>query len=229
MLRAQTDLVTILHADDRLKSNYAELMLAAAAAHPDATLFHCDAEIINAASIPVFSFPDFYKKLIRARALGHGVMLTHGDVSLANLMKGWSIMCPTVCYRLSRLAAKRFKSRWRMVVDVDLLAGLLLEGHTFVGLPMVAYEYRRHSENQTTTLTKELTRFQEESQIYDLIKESARKLGWQQTALVCEKKRIIKFNLAYCLMRDLISGRLPLARKKGSLLVAMLRQDIGYK
>ena len=216
--RAATDLVTILHADDRLTPEYASLMIGAAARYPDVTAFHCDARIIDASSKPTFSAPDFYKKLIRARPPEGGDLIAKGDASLANLLKGWSIMCPTVCYRRSLLGKRRFQPSWRMVVDVELMAGLLLDGHTLIGLPTAAYEYRRHSGNQTSLLTKELTRFEEERAIYDLIQAKAAKLGWNQTVAVCAKKRIIKLNLMYCVLIDLIRLRFSFASRKLRLL-----------
>ena len=46
---AETDLVSLLHADDQLLPDYAGLMLELAAAYPEAAAFYCRAHIIDAA------------------------------------------------------------------------------------------------------------------------------------------------------------------------------------
>src|SRR5262245_39649307 len=58
---AETDLVTLLHEDDLLLPGYCGIMRRAAAEHPDATAFYCQAHIIGADGEPAFSFPDFIK------------------------------------------------------------------------------------------------------------------------------------------------------------------------
>ena len=69
-------------------------------------------------------------------------------------MHGDFIMCPTVCYRRSRLPAERFRAEWRQVLDLDFFTRILLAGGTMVGLPTSAYAYRRHAENATARQTR---------------------------------------------------------------------------
>lgn len=219
---APTDLVTIFHADDRLLPHYASMMLDAAECHQSSAAFYCDVTIINEASQPTFSFPDFYKKLIRKRAKDKGAVVLRGDGALASLMHGWYVMCPTICYRRSRLGPREFSGDWRMVVDVDFIASLLLDGEELIGLPHIAYQYRRHSANQTSVLTNELTRFVEESRIHDRLAAQATALGWEMTPGVAKAKRIIRFNLAYCIVRDLTALRPRYAGRKARLLGEMV-------
>lgn len=197
-------------------------MLKAAEAHPEATAFYCNADIIDEKSQPTFSLPDFYKGLIRTRNSDESAVLLKGDAALARLLRGWFVMCPTICYRLSRLGDRRFTSRWRMVVDVELIAGLLLAGDTLVGLPGIFYQYRRHSANQTSLLSQEVVRFEEESNIYDILGGIALQKKWLVTVRIARAKRIIKLNLAYCILRDLLAWNLSFARRKAKLLIKIL-------
>ena len=56
-----------------------------------------------------------------------------------------------------------------MVLDLDFFTRILLDGGTMVGLPAVAYAYRRHAENATSQYTESLLRFEEESQLHDRV------------------------------------------------------------
>ena len=218
---ADTDLVTIVHGDDELEDSYASTMVALAAAHPEATAFFCGAKIMGSDRQPALSFPDLYKELLVPRHAG--TLTLAGDAALHSLMRGNYIFCPSVCYRRSRLGAHRFDPSYRMVLDMDLTTRLLLEGHTLVGIPKQRlYRYRRHAENATQHLTKELTRFREESAFYLAVARRAAAIGFARTARTARKRRIIKLNLAFCILRDLSAGELADGRRKLALLGQLL-------
>ena len=81
-------------------------------------------------------------------------------------MHGDFIMCPTVCYRRSRLPAERFRADWRMVLDLDFFTRILLGGGTMVGLPSCRVRLppaRRRTRRPSTP--KACLRFEEESRL----------------------------------------------------------------
>jgi hypothetical protein len=123
-------------------------------------------------------------------------------------------MCPTVCYRRSRLPAERFRPEWRMVLDLDFFTRLLFAGETMVGLPDVAYAYRRHSENATTAYTESLLRFEEESCLHDDVAREARSRGWRSVARVAAGKQVIKLHLLFRIAEDLARLRFDQAGRK---------------
>jgi glycosyltransferase involved in cell wall biosynthesis len=215
---ATTNLVSLLHADDRLLPNYAALMTTAAALDPAAAAFFCRSTIIDAAGRPCFSLPDFVKRFLEP---GRGVLRLAGDTALAALLRGNFIMCPTVCYRRSVLAARRFALEWKQVHDLDLYARLLLDGEYLIGLPQSAYAYRRHAANATAQQTRDLSRFHEEVALYDRLATLADRHGWRQTAQVARGKRIIKLHLLYQALRDLMRLRLAGVQDKLALLWAL--------
>jgi glycosyltransferase involved in cell wall biosynthesis len=212
---ATTDLVSLLHADDRLLPNYAGLMTAAAARDPAAAAFFCRSVIIDAAGEPCFSLADFVKRLLEP---GRGVLRLEGGAALAALLRGNFIMCPTVCYRKSVLAQRRFAADWKQVHDLELYARLLLDGEHLIGLPEVAYAYRRHAGNATAQQTRDLSRFREEAALYDRLAALAAARGWTQAARVGRAKRIIALHLLYQGLRALLHVRLSDARRVLALL-----------
>ncbi len=217
---AGSDLVNILHADDRLKSNYAQEMIAAADQYPDATVLFCNASIIDENGDPKFSFADWFKRFLRPS--NSCSFSLSGPDGILQLVHGDFVMCPTMTYRKSKLGTFRFDTRWRMVIDLDFKFRLLLAGHSLIGIPNILYEYRRHSKNQTSAMTKNLMRFQEEVYLLDEIAETASQSGWKKIAKAASSKRIVKLNLCYCIVTDLIRLQVSDAVRKSSFLFKML-------
>jgi glycosyltransferase involved in cell wall biosynthesis len=219
---ADTDLVNLLHNDDELLPNYVAEMLAAGRTYPDAAAFFCRAKVIDSAGSETFSLVDYVKRFLQPRT--DGPLILHNKSAIEALMHGDFIMCPTVCYRKSRLPELHFRANWRMVLDLDFFTRILLDGGTMVGLPAVGYAYRRHSENATNAYTESLLRFEEESQLHDEIAAIARERGWPSVARVAAGKRVIKLHLLFRIVQDV--GRLGFrsAHTKWEFLYRLIRQ-----
>jgi len=217
---AETDLVNLLHNDDELLPNYVQVMLQAGAAYPAAAAFFCNAKVIDAAGRERFSLADYIKRFLKPKS--RGPLVLEGRSAVGALMHGDFIMCPTVCYRKSRLPAERFNADWRMVLDLDFFTRILLGG-TMVGLPAVAYAYRRHAENATSAYTESLLRFEEESRLHDQVAAVANDRGWPEVARVAARKRIIKLHLVFRILQDASRLRLSAARRKSRFLFHLFR------
>lgn len=209
---ADTDLVNLLHNDDELLPNYVDEILRAGRAFPTAAAFFCRAKVIDADGRHTFSLVDYAKRFLQPKSAGPLVL--QGKSAVEALMHGDFIMCPTVCYRRSRLPAERFRADWKMVLDLDFFTRILLGGGTIVGLPAVAYAYRRHADNATTAYTESLLRFEEESQLHDQVAQLARERGWPEVARVAAGKRVIKLHLLFRMAQDLGRLRLRAAARK---------------
>jgi glycosyltransferase involved in cell wall biosynthesis len=209
---ADADLVVLLHQDDELLENYVALMLAAAEAHPKAAAFFCPARVIDAGGARRFSLPDFVKQFFVPG--GTGPIRLRGDRGLAAVLRGNFIMCPTVCYRKSVLAGRRFGGAWKFAQDLDFFVRLLLDGDELVGLRQEGYAYRRHGDNATVRYTANLLRFREELSVYGWVSRAAAGRGWERAARAARGKTIVKLNLGFCSLVDLCRGQWgPAARK----------------
>lgn len=220
---AETDLVNLLHNDDELLPSYVETMARAGSEFPRASAFFCRAQVIDADGRDCFSFVDRVKRLIEPRT--KGPLLLSGKSAVAALMRGDFIMCPTVCYRRSRLPVERFRPTWRMVLDLDFFTRILLSGGTMVGLPNTCYRYRRHPLNATSAYTESLLRFEEESQLHDAVAATAKARGWSQVARVASGKHVIKAHLLFRIAEDIARGRLRSAGRKSAFLFGLFRRS----
>jgi hypothetical protein len=205
------ELVTLLHADDRLLPGYVGAMKRLARAHPGAAALFAAHETIDAAGKRRFSLQDDVKHLLVPR-VGRDVEL-HGEPGLRALMRGNFIVCPSLCWRRSVLGERRFDARWRQVQDLELLARLLLAGETLVGSRERLYAYRRHAANATARQTESLLRFEEEFAIFEQIAARAAEVGWRRAAGTARRKVILRLHLGWRVVGELARLRArPAAR-----------------
>jgi glycosyltransferase involved in cell wall biosynthesis len=202
---AKTPLVTLLHSDDELLPNYANIMLDAVTRHPAAAAFFCDALIIDTQSQETFSVPDYVKKWIKPKSKGD--LILAGDHGLSALLKGNFIMCPTLCFHIAQLASKQFDPRWKMVLDLAFIANQLFADRKIIGVQDVAYAYRRHESNQTSLLTASRERFHEEMGLYHELSVQAGVMDWSMSHRVAAQKNIIKLHLGYSTLKNMLQGR----------------------
>jgi glycosyltransferase involved in cell wall biosynthesis len=192
---SEGELVTLVHADDRLLPDYVSEMKRLAAAHPAAAALFCPAETIDARGARRFSLQDDVKRLLVPR--GPGDVLLHGEAGLRALMRGNFVVCPTLCWRRAVLGARRFEARWRQVQDLELLARLLLAGETLAGGRRAAYAYRRHAANATAQQTASLVRFEEEFELFELVADAAQARGWRRAERTSRAKTILRLHLGW--------------------------------
>ncbi len=217
---AETEFVTLLHADDRLRPEYAERMLALADAHPDAVAVCCDAEIVDAAGRVRFSLADVVKRRLVPRGEPWRIA---GESGLRALARGDFVMCPTLAWRRTRLGARRFATEWKQVQDLELLSRLLLEGESIAGTRLRAYLYRRHAASATAVQTEDLSRFEEEVAVLDRIAARARERGFAGAARTAERKTIVRLHLAVRAASDLAALRGGAALRKLGFLARLGR------
>lgn len=212
---AQTEFITLLHADDELLPNYASHVLRGLQAHPTAVLCFCNARIIDESGQSVFSFPDWFKRWLTP--VRYKDTVYHGESALIALLRGNFIMCPTMCYRFERLGRRRFDPQWVQVPDLDMTTRLLLDGESLLGLHEVGYLYRRHAGNTTIENTESLLRFDEEHRLYTRLEAAAKGLRWTKAVATARARTIIKLNLTYWAIRDAGRGRLRAVAQKAEM------------
>ena len=194
-------------------------MLAAQRRAPERAFYFCNATTIDQHGARTFSFPDQVKTWIQPSA-PKGLELK-GDEGLAALLRGCFIMCPTICYQKSKIVGFEFNESRKQVLDLEFYSRLLFAGMTLAGVPDTCYLYRRHEDNQTSRLTLDLTRFDEEIKLYRQISRDAAELGWKKSVLVAKQQTMIKLNLMYCIVSDIGKGQLRSSWQKLKFLAKM--------
>ena len=219
----ETPLATLLHADDALDPSYVRTMRSLARRHPDDTAFFCEARIIDESGHQRFSLADWIKRFYLPAGANRGDSFSlSGESALEALMAGNFIMCPTLCFRIDKLAGRRFDPTHHQVQDLELTSRLLMDGDTLVGTRRSAYAYRRHAAGATALQSESLLRFHEELALFDRVAERAAAIGWRGGGFRrngqpqpqppgggrpaprgARRKTIIRLHLAYRAMGDL--------------------------
>ncbi len=203
---ANTPFVTILHADDRLLPNYLMYMSEMFRMFPASNAIFCRATIIDKNGLSSFSFADRFKNILMP-SLSQPIILK-GELGLTALMRGNFVFCPSLCYRKDKLTEAPFNLNWRMVIDLDWLVASLLNGAQLVGNPAVAYEYRRHSTNQTSILTRSKIRFHEEIAIHHSVALKCSSKGWLTAARAARIMLSVRLHLFYQMVQSFVKLQL---------------------
>ena len=200
--RADTELVTLLHGDDELRTGYVGVVLDLAKRYPEAVAVCCRAAIIGPDGAPRFSLADAVKRFyVPGR---EDPLRLRGAPALEAVMAGNFIMSPTLCFRKAALGSRRFDTRWKQVLDLDLTARLLMDGEELIYSRSVEYAYRRHAEATTALQSETRIRFDEEVELFDRVAERAAQLGWEAAARTARRKTIVRLHLLYRAAAELV-------------------------
>jgi len=216
---ANAPLTTLLHQDDRLLPRYAERVLAAARARPDAAAYFTDVRVIGLNGEPTTTAADLAKKLSRRPKTDYDLA---GDDAMASLVATNYIYCPSLCLNRSVVGTDPFDGSWSMVQDLEFTTRQLLQGRELHCVREVLFEYRRHSDSQTESYTLDASRFVEELRLYRGLEAKALDQGWERSARAARRRWMLRGHVGHKMLVDLIRGRPTAAGRKAALLTADL-------
>ncbi len=212
----QTPYLCILHNDDELGPDYLKDMLLSAEHYPQASALYCQAQVIDGNSQNAFSFADRIKKILTPSP--NKTIVLQSEAAVCQLLRGNFIFCPSVCFRLSKVKEYKFSKRWSFLPDLELWLNLLEDSHQIVGIPGLHYKYRRHTENTTKLLTINNERFIEELKFYKELAQKYRQRQWTSAAQLAGNATIVKLNIIYNAVMELLNFNIQGALKKLGLL-----------
>jgi hypothetical protein len=115
---------------------------------------------------------------------------------------------------------ERFRLDRKMVVDFDFILRILKKGGTLVGTyEKPLFEYRRHTENTTLSLTKNLTRFHEEIALYRELADWLLVEKEAALAILAREMKVVKLNLLFQILKSLLSFQFKNASQEIALLL----------
>jgi glycosyltransferase involved in cell wall biosynthesis len=203
LARRKYRILAVIHEDDILDKDYVKHMIDAVDLHPNIDVYHSRVKIIGRNGNYKFSFQDVYKALAHFTST-RKVVISFGDSGLARILTNNFVFCPTMVFNASKFRSVEFNTRWKMVGDLEFISTALLEGRSFLRLPEKNYYYRRHDDNLTTELTRTTKRFEEEVELYVDLVARCSEVGFDKSAAVAKKARIIKLHIRYRMMISLI-------------------------
>jgi hypothetical protein len=218
MAAAETDLVALLHHDDRLLPAYPSIIRDLGSRYPAAAAYFTGFQIIGEDGRRRFSFIDWYKKLLIPR---RGDCALRGEPAVRALVKGNFIAAPTVCFRRSQLGDDGWDPTLSQVADLELWTRVLFHGKTIVGTSRVGYAYRRHGAQTTAVSNASLLRFRQEAEVLNLIASRAADRGWTSVVKPARAKRVTRLHLCFEALCDALRFSLRAAASKLYLAVTL--------
>ena len=185
------DVVSILHADDRLLPGYVGAVRAALASAPAVSCVATMAVVVDAAGGRTDTVADRVKRLLWPR--GQRVLL-QGDRGLARLTHGQFFYCPAVAYRTRLLPDVRFDTAWCQVMDLDLYTRILMDGGSILLDRSRGYAYRRHAASMTARNTASFVRLHEETVLARRTADEAARRGWRRTRCAARVRWTTRLN-----------------------------------
>ena len=202
LARRKYRILSVIHEDDILDKDYVKHLIHAVDIHPNIDIYHSRVKIIGRNGNCKFSFQDAYKALAHCTSTRRAV-ISFGDSGLARILTNNFVFCPTMVFNASKFRSIEFDTRWKMVGDLEFISQALLEGRSFLRLPDKNYYYRRHDDNLTAELTRTTRRFEEEVELYRDLVARCSEVGFDKSAAVAKKARIIKLHIGYRMMISL--------------------------
>lgn len=199
---ASGDYIVLFHADDKVRSNYFDIILDLQREHPSSAAWFCRACVVDAQGSITTSPIDRAKSALTPKSPSYRLQ---GDEGLAKLLLGCFIYCPTVCYRASVLKSHQFDERRNMVLDLELYSRLLMDGEVISGSNLVGYEYRRHKDGQSAVLTDGTSRFEEEVDLYNSLIGRLQLQKWPLSARQAKLKVFVRLHILFELLKSLLS------------------------
>jgi glycosyltransferase involved in cell wall biosynthesis len=187
------DVVVVLHADDVLEPGFVATIRRAHRRFLEAAIVATRVTVIDSAGDPVRTLGDSAKRRMWPR---HLPFTLRGDRGLARLVSGQFLYCPAASYRVDKLPALRFDSRWQQVMDLDLFARVLLADEAVVLVPDRVYRYRRHADSMSARNTRSGKRHCEEVAVIKEIVAAARQRRWRRTVLAGSLRVTVRVNAA---------------------------------
>lgn len=171
--------VVFLGCDDRLLSNYVEVMTGAIERHPRAGMCQPRVDVIDAAGKRVHTVTDSAKRLLMPRG---GERVLAGQSLATSLLHGAWTYFPAICWRRASLVGHDFVAGFETVLDLALILDLVVAGEQFILLDHVAFEYRRHSKSASSLSALDAARFEEEARLFAEMRSRFAQVGWPRAA-----------------------------------------------
>lgn len=217
LTHARTDLVVFLGCDDVMHPHYLEVVLAAAAEHPEAEVIQPGVEVIDETGAPNRTLVDVVKqRLVRPRTSGTTVL--RGERLATSLLHGDWLYWPSLV--LSRRAIERigFRDQFPMIQDMALVMDIVFDGGSMVFVPTVCFSYRRHRSSASSAGAVNGSRFEGERRYYAIAEGQARALGWRRAARAARLRLTSRAHAATLV---------PTALRQGGAARPLLRHALG--
>ncbi len=180
---ATAPIMLLMGADDLMLLGHLQLVSELFKAYPDVTIVHTGVQVIDDAGAVIRPLGDRMKAFY-APSGTTATVLAGQNLAVSVLRGNWTYF-PSLAWRTEAIRAVGFRSGLDVVQDLALLLDLAATGGSLVFDPRVTFQYRRHSDQDSTVRALDGRRFDEERRFFAAEAERFAAHGWARAARVC--------------------------------------------
>lgn len=174
----ESELVTVMGADDVMLPNYLEWLVRSAAEHPEASVFQPGVVVIDendaSSNTPV--------EMLKAHYRPNGTTVLTGEAMALSIIRGNWLYFPSLGWRAAAITSIGFREGYDVVQDAALVLDVALQGGGLLYDPTLAFMYRRHSGSDSSVRALQGTRFDEEHRFFSVFADEFAAKGWNRAA-----------------------------------------------
>jgi GT2 family glycosyltransferase len=177
--------VTSLGADDLLLPNYIDVIDRAFHDHPSAIIVQPGVTVIGEYDEPIAPLADRVKRAASWSARRRGEI--GGEDAVASLLRGNWTYLPSLAFRRDVIERTSVHRDIDAISDLSHTIDMLLAGGTIALPAEIAFHYRRHAGNDSSTRARTGRRFEEERRYYRDISAELTHQGWTRAARAADR------------------------------------------
>jgi glycosyltransferase involved in cell wall biosynthesis len=182
---AQAPYVAFPGGDDVLLPRYVEVVLEGADG-TGASVVQPGVRVINEVGVAVRPLGDRVKSLLAPD--GDGTVILSGEQLATSLLRGNWAYFPSLCWRRETIQRHGFRTGMNVVLDLQLLLDLIVDGEKLAFVPEVSFCYRRHAESVSSLTAVSVSRFEEEGALFDAMAARLAEHGWPRAARAARRR-----------------------------------------
>ena len=175
-------LMMIMGADDVMLPDHLGVVTGIFGQHAAAAVVQTGVRVIDANGHPTKPLVDRMKAFYAPSGTRQTV-LTGQPLAVSLLRGNWTYF-PSIAWRTDLVRSVGFRTGLDVVQDLALLLDLAVDGGALVYDPTVTFQYRRHSESDSSVRALSGQRFDEERAFFDQQAVALNAIGWVKAARV---------------------------------------------
>lgn len=195
----EADWFVMMGADDVMRPTYLAAV-AEAVARFDVDIVQPGVEVIDENGVHVLPLVDRVKRQITPKVQPGGEALG-GEELATSLMRGDWAYFPSIAWRTAAVRRIGFREGLDVVQDLALILDLVKSGGRMALLTDVVFDYRRHSQSDSSVRALDGRRFDEERRFFLAEADSFDALGWTRASRTARRHIISRLNAASLLVK----------------------------
>lgn len=172
--------LVVMGADDVMLPEHLEVVMDVFSSNPQAAVVQTGVQVIDEHGDVRHPLGDRMKVVYGPSRRGR-TPLTGEDMAVSLLRGNWTYF-PSMGWRTNVIRSIGFREDLDVVQDLALLLDVATAGNTLVFDPRLTFQYRRHSESDSSMRALDGRRFDEEREFFGQEARRFQQLGWRRAA-----------------------------------------------